>query len=77
MMMLNVCLAATPAWETGLAFPRFDVGTALFSIQAPDSVQTTVWEILSEYGFGFGSEAVMTVIAIVVAAAAIYVITRD
>jgi hypothetical protein len=40
-------------------------------------VQTTVWEILSEYGFGFGSEAVMTVIAIVVAAAAIYVITRD
>jgi hypothetical protein len=77
MMMLNICLVAVPTRESGFAFPGLDVGTALFSIQAPDSVQTTVWEILSEYGFGFGSEAVMTVIAIVVAAAAIYVITRD
>lgn len=75
--MLNICLVAVPTRESGFVFPWLDVGPALFSIQAPDSVQTTVWEILSEYGFGFGSETVMMVIAIVVAVAAIYVITRD
>lgn len=75
--MLKTCLVAVFTRESGLAFPWLDVGPALFSIQAPDSVQATVWEILSEYGFGFGSEAVMMVIAIVVAAAAICVITRD
>lgn len=76
-MMLNICLVAVPVQESGFTFPGFDAGPALFSIQAPDSVQTTIWGILSEYGFGFGSEIVMMVIAIVVAAAAIYVITRD